>query len=131
MIRRPPRSTLSSSSAASDVYKRQINAEYGGEGQDGIMITGRMPMATRQLLLTMLCVLSSSDQCVNVIETEFCKGLMPLKVCSATQASKEYPELTSDRFAQDQQSRCPEQPQLLSKGDFCYPRPEVSAPRHG
>eukprot|EP00656_Telonema_subtile_P023972 TRINITY_DN2568_c0_g1_i1.p1 TRINITY_DN2568_c0_g1~~TRINITY_DN2568_c0_g1_i1.p1 ORF type:complete len:166 (+),score=43.56 TRINITY_DN2568_c0_g1_i1:87-584(+) len=30
MIRRPPRSTLSSSSAASDVYKRQgINAEYG------------------------------------------------------------------------------------------------------
>eukprot|EP00656_Telonema_subtile_P017630 TRINITY_DN19485_c0_g1_i1.p1 TRINITY_DN19485_c0_g1~~TRINITY_DN19485_c0_g1_i1.p1 ORF type:complete len:555 (-),score=180.96 TRINITY_DN19485_c0_g1_i1:309-1973(-) len=32
MIRRPPRSTLSSSSAASDVYKRQgINAEYGEE----------------------------------------------------------------------------------------------------
>eukprot|EP00656_Telonema_subtile_P008564 TRINITY_DN13_c0_g1_i1.p2 TRINITY_DN13_c0_g1~~TRINITY_DN13_c0_g1_i1.p2 ORF type:complete len:129 (-),score=47.36 TRINITY_DN13_c0_g1_i1:214-600(-) len=30
MIRQPPRSTLSSSSAASDVYKRQgINAEYG------------------------------------------------------------------------------------------------------
>eukprot|EP00658_Telonema_sp_P-2_P063573 TRINITY_DN52328_c0_g1_i1.p1 TRINITY_DN52328_c0_g1~~TRINITY_DN52328_c0_g1_i1.p1 ORF type:complete len:227 (+),score=39.68 TRINITY_DN52328_c0_g1_i1:74-754(+) len=30
MMRRPPRSTLSSSSAASDVYKRQgINAEYG------------------------------------------------------------------------------------------------------
>eukprot|EP00658_Telonema_sp_P-2_P057796 TRINITY_DN46210_c0_g1_i1.p1 TRINITY_DN46210_c0_g1~~TRINITY_DN46210_c0_g1_i1.p1 ORF type:complete len:274 (-),score=40.17 TRINITY_DN46210_c0_g1_i1:115-936(-) len=33
MIRRPPRSTLSSSSAASDVYKRQgINAEYGIRG---------------------------------------------------------------------------------------------------
>eukprot|EP00656_Telonema_subtile_P045394 TRINITY_DN5164_c0_g1_i2.p1 TRINITY_DN5164_c0_g1~~TRINITY_DN5164_c0_g1_i2.p1 ORF type:complete len:704 (+),score=201.17 TRINITY_DN5164_c0_g1_i2:93-2204(+) len=32
MIRRPPRSTLSSSSAASDVYKRQgINAEYGAQ----------------------------------------------------------------------------------------------------
>ena len=27
MIRRPPRSTLSSSSAASDVYKRQIKKE--------------------------------------------------------------------------------------------------------
>src|SRR5664280_3780561 len=27
MIRRPPRSTLSSSSAASDVYKRQLNTE--------------------------------------------------------------------------------------------------------
>eukprot|EP00656_Telonema_subtile_P040819 TRINITY_DN458_c0_g1_i4.p1 TRINITY_DN458_c0_g1~~TRINITY_DN458_c0_g1_i4.p1 ORF type:complete len:201 (+),score=34.43 TRINITY_DN458_c0_g1_i4:96-698(+) len=34
MIRRPPRSTLSSSSAASDVYKRQgINAEYGEPGR--------------------------------------------------------------------------------------------------
>eukprot|EP00658_Telonema_sp_P-2_P011287 TRINITY_DN14281_c0_g1_i5.p1 TRINITY_DN14281_c0_g1~~TRINITY_DN14281_c0_g1_i5.p1 ORF type:complete len:263 (+),score=74.97 TRINITY_DN14281_c0_g1_i5:94-882(+) len=34
MIRRPPRSTLSSSSAASDVYKRQgINAEYGTRTQ--------------------------------------------------------------------------------------------------
>src|SRR5664279_4869328 len=31
MIRRPPRSTLSSSSAASDVYKRQVSA-IGGSG---------------------------------------------------------------------------------------------------
>eukprot|EP00831_Metopus_contortus_P004882 TRINITY_DN11821_c0_g1_i1.p1 TRINITY_DN11821_c0_g1~~TRINITY_DN11821_c0_g1_i1.p1 ORF type:complete len:148 (-),score=31.69 TRINITY_DN11821_c0_g1_i1:60-503(-) len=30
MIRRPPRSTQGVSSAASDVYKRQINAEYMG-----------------------------------------------------------------------------------------------------
>src|SRR5674536_19149 len=30
MIRRPPRSTLSSSSAASDVYKRQILGQYLG-----------------------------------------------------------------------------------------------------
>src|SRR5674536_399924 len=29
MIRRPPRSTLSSSSAASDVYKRQVHTEVG------------------------------------------------------------------------------------------------------
>eukprot|EP01102_Stenamoeba_stenopodia_P019906 TRINITY_DN7614_c0_g1_i1.p1 TRINITY_DN7614_c0_g1~~TRINITY_DN7614_c0_g1_i1.p1 ORF type:complete len:559 (-),score=104.12 TRINITY_DN7614_c0_g1_i1:61-1737(-) len=35
MIRRPPRSTRVRSSAASDVYKRQINAEYGaGNTQD-------------------------------------------------------------------------------------------------
>eukprot|EP00656_Telonema_subtile_P056788 TRINITY_DN916_c0_g1_i1.p1 TRINITY_DN916_c0_g1~~TRINITY_DN916_c0_g1_i1.p1 ORF type:complete len:111 (-),score=21.39 TRINITY_DN916_c0_g1_i1:49-381(-) len=33
MIRRPPRSTLSSSSAASDVYKRQIGREC--EASDG------------------------------------------------------------------------------------------------
>src|SRR5664279_6504649 len=32
MIRRPPRSTLSSSSAASDVYKRQPGGLFGGLG---------------------------------------------------------------------------------------------------
>eukprot|EP00656_Telonema_subtile_P011262 TRINITY_DN15550_c0_g1_i6.p2 TRINITY_DN15550_c0_g1~~TRINITY_DN15550_c0_g1_i6.p2 ORF type:complete len:110 (+),score=27.52 TRINITY_DN15550_c0_g1_i6:117-446(+) len=31
MIRRPPRSTLSSSSAASDVYKRQVSTQSTGE----------------------------------------------------------------------------------------------------
>ena len=35
MIRRPPSSTLSSSSAASDVYKRQYYGSYYGYGQDG------------------------------------------------------------------------------------------------
>eukprot|EP00656_Telonema_subtile_P033952 TRINITY_DN3809_c0_g1_i3.p1 TRINITY_DN3809_c0_g1~~TRINITY_DN3809_c0_g1_i3.p1 ORF type:complete len:254 (+),score=79.51 TRINITY_DN3809_c0_g1_i3:82-843(+) len=40
MIRRPPRSTLSSSSAASDVYKRQgINAEYGRIRSAKLMVT--------------------------------------------------------------------------------------------
>eukprot|EP00826_Nyctotherus_ovalis_P037102 TRINITY_DN335_c0_g1_i7.p1 TRINITY_DN335_c0_g1~~TRINITY_DN335_c0_g1_i7.p1 ORF type:complete len:102 (+),score=24.75 TRINITY_DN335_c0_g1_i7:25-306(+) len=41
MIRRPPRSTLSSSSAASDVYKRQVhgyskNLSCGGFDDDGV-----------------------------------------------------------------------------------------------
>eukprot|EP00656_Telonema_subtile_P024794 TRINITY_DN26961_c0_g1_i2.p1 TRINITY_DN26961_c0_g1~~TRINITY_DN26961_c0_g1_i2.p1 ORF type:complete len:416 (+),score=144.42 TRINITY_DN26961_c0_g1_i2:66-1313(+) len=41
MIRRPPRSTLSSSSAASDVYKRQgINAEYGARSDSKMGIKG-------------------------------------------------------------------------------------------
>eukprot|EP00658_Telonema_sp_P-2_P063279 TRINITY_DN52000_c0_g1_i1.p1 TRINITY_DN52000_c0_g1~~TRINITY_DN52000_c0_g1_i1.p1 ORF type:complete len:106 (-),score=0.69 TRINITY_DN52000_c0_g1_i1:105-422(-) len=31
MIRRPPRSTLSSSSAASDVYKRQVSTQSTGD----------------------------------------------------------------------------------------------------
>ena len=31
MIRRPPRSTLDRSSAASDVYKRQVGGDLGGE----------------------------------------------------------------------------------------------------
>eukprot|EP00658_Telonema_sp_P-2_P003170 TRINITY_DN11163_c0_g1_i1.p1 TRINITY_DN11163_c0_g1~~TRINITY_DN11163_c0_g1_i1.p1 ORF type:complete len:199 (+),score=52.86 TRINITY_DN11163_c0_g1_i1:119-715(+) len=52
MIRRPPRSTLSSSSAASDVYKRQgINAEYGearnfgNATASGVMLLKRTIMA--------------------------------------------------------------------------------------
>eukprot|EP00656_Telonema_subtile_P056644 TRINITY_DN9103_c0_g1_i3.p1 TRINITY_DN9103_c0_g1~~TRINITY_DN9103_c0_g1_i3.p1 ORF type:complete len:163 (-),score=17.92 TRINITY_DN9103_c0_g1_i3:286-774(-) len=54
MIRRPPRSTLSSSSAASDVYKRQgINAEYGEPRQGDMTITreprsGERPRAGQQ-----------------------------------------------------------------------------------
>eukprot|EP00658_Telonema_sp_P-2_P069359 TRINITY_DN58538_c0_g1_i1.p1 TRINITY_DN58538_c0_g1~~TRINITY_DN58538_c0_g1_i1.p1 ORF type:complete len:132 (-),score=39.02 TRINITY_DN58538_c0_g1_i1:82-477(-) len=35
MIRRPPRSTLSSSSAASDVYKRQVEGSLSALGSDG------------------------------------------------------------------------------------------------
>eukprot|EP00656_Telonema_subtile_P018294 TRINITY_DN1986_c0_g1_i3.p1 TRINITY_DN1986_c0_g1~~TRINITY_DN1986_c0_g1_i3.p1 ORF type:complete len:171 (-),score=32.91 TRINITY_DN1986_c0_g1_i3:347-859(-) len=34
MIRRPPRSTLSSSSAASDVYKRQVSTQSTGKHKD-------------------------------------------------------------------------------------------------
>eukprot|EP00658_Telonema_sp_P-2_P056750 TRINITY_DN451_c0_g1_i3.p1 TRINITY_DN451_c0_g1~~TRINITY_DN451_c0_g1_i3.p1 ORF type:complete len:127 (+),score=21.37 TRINITY_DN451_c0_g1_i3:108-488(+) len=37
MIRRPPRSTLSSSSAASDVYKRQVVVD-GGLGEHGVVL---------------------------------------------------------------------------------------------
>eukprot|EP00656_Telonema_subtile_P034007 TRINITY_DN38148_c0_g1_i1.p1 TRINITY_DN38148_c0_g1~~TRINITY_DN38148_c0_g1_i1.p1 ORF type:complete len:128 (-),score=36.55 TRINITY_DN38148_c0_g1_i1:194-577(-) len=52
MIRRPPRSTLSSSSAASDVYKRQgINAEYGA------LATTAMKLAFRVLLF--VCMLAA------------------------------------------------------------------------
>eukprot|EP00658_Telonema_sp_P-2_P023029 TRINITY_DN19227_c0_g1_i6.p1 TRINITY_DN19227_c0_g1~~TRINITY_DN19227_c0_g1_i6.p1 ORF type:complete len:128 (+),score=27.53 TRINITY_DN19227_c0_g1_i6:90-473(+) len=37
MIRRPPRSTLSSSSAASDVYKRQVYDLYGVVNHEGVL----------------------------------------------------------------------------------------------
>eukprot|EP00656_Telonema_subtile_P020723 TRINITY_DN2179_c0_g1_i2.p1 TRINITY_DN2179_c0_g1~~TRINITY_DN2179_c0_g1_i2.p1 ORF type:complete len:103 (-),score=22.36 TRINITY_DN2179_c0_g1_i2:267-575(-) len=40
MIRRPPRSTLSSSSAASDVYKRQVTAIVAGLAAGTLGITG-------------------------------------------------------------------------------------------
>src|SRR5664279_783210 len=45
MIRRPPRSTLSSSSAASDVYKRQVLPQY-------FMWVNKVNMCDDQKLLT-------------------------------------------------------------------------------
>src|SRR5664280_3682856 len=46
MIRRPPRSTLSSSSAASDVYKRQGQGEevlWGRDGQAVVRVVDEVP----------------------------------------------------------------------------------------
>eukprot|EP00658_Telonema_sp_P-2_P041094 TRINITY_DN29391_c0_g1_i1.p1 TRINITY_DN29391_c0_g1~~TRINITY_DN29391_c0_g1_i1.p1 ORF type:complete len:224 (-),score=41.44 TRINITY_DN29391_c0_g1_i1:127-798(-) len=42
MIRRPPRSTLSSSSAASDVYKRQVSTQSTGAATQSVMERGEM-----------------------------------------------------------------------------------------
>src|SRR5678809_275530 len=44
MIRRPPRSTLDRSSAASDVYKRQTHAQAAGERRRG----GDLPLAVEE-----------------------------------------------------------------------------------
>eukprot|EP00656_Telonema_subtile_P055839 TRINITY_DN8772_c0_g2_i1.p1 TRINITY_DN8772_c0_g2~~TRINITY_DN8772_c0_g2_i1.p1 ORF type:complete len:107 (+),score=20.40 TRINITY_DN8772_c0_g2_i1:87-407(+) len=41
MIRRPPRSTLSSSSAASDVYKRQVSTQSTGRSDPHTMNQSR------------------------------------------------------------------------------------------
>src|SRR5674536_79941 len=54
MIRRPPRSTLSSSSAASDVYKRQVADDPAGEERDSdryegyVEQTGRLEQLRRR-----------------------------------------------------------------------------------
>src|SRR5664279_3115177 len=52
MIRRPPRSTLSSSSAASDVYKRQLYKEPTKIKVDGINLTyeGLIPRIQKSML---------------------------------------------------------------------------------
>eukprot|EP00658_Telonema_sp_P-2_P001701 TRINITY_DN10648_c0_g1_i2.p1 TRINITY_DN10648_c0_g1~~TRINITY_DN10648_c0_g1_i2.p1 ORF type:complete len:239 (-),score=38.59 TRINITY_DN10648_c0_g1_i2:332-1048(-) len=61
MIRRPPRSTLSSSSAASDVYKRQ---EYGEEPTERMLITrmlmlmGMVMEVTQAQAFTARCTLA-------------------------------------------------------------------------
>src|SRR5450756_1077387 len=47
MIRRPPRSTQSRSSAASDVYKRQVDTRFA-EPREGAQI--RQPAVQRQLV---------------------------------------------------------------------------------
>eukprot|EP00656_Telonema_subtile_P001935 TRINITY_DN1083_c0_g1_i5.p1 TRINITY_DN1083_c0_g1~~TRINITY_DN1083_c0_g1_i5.p1 ORF type:complete len:698 (-),score=169.35 TRINITY_DN1083_c0_g1_i5:100-2193(-) len=42
MIRRPPRSTLSSSSAASDVYKRQVSTQSTGSAGDNVAVMRKL-----------------------------------------------------------------------------------------
>ena len=51
MIRRPPRSTQSRSSAASDVYKRQDNDWYMLSGQ--VQNTGKTPFADVRVVATL------------------------------------------------------------------------------
>ena len=60
MIRRPPRSTLSSSSAASDVYKRQL-----GMGEPGVTALGPETRTTRR---SVFGALAAVIVCVNVKE---------------------------------------------------------------
>src|SRR5674536_404335 len=64
MIRRPPRSTLSSSSAASDVYKRQIEEkvnELSGMAEVFGKLTGHVP---REGELTVDAVLKAFGQVI-------------------------------------------------------------------
>eukprot|EP00828_Plagiopyla_frontata_P027192 TRINITY_DN35379_c0_g1_i1.p1 TRINITY_DN35379_c0_g1~~TRINITY_DN35379_c0_g1_i1.p1 ORF type:complete len:278 (+),score=35.81 TRINITY_DN35379_c0_g1_i1:110-943(+) len=73
MIRRPPRSTLSSSSAASDVYKRQILVCLSG-GKDSLALMfelGRQGYNVTGLHVE-LAIPGSSERVLNVVET-FCR----------------------------------------------------------
>src|SRR5664280_352490 len=66
MIRRPPRSTLSSSSAASDVYKRQVQVR-GVEEQ----CKGRESLAIRIAGLSKQCLCSRDIVVLEVRTTHF------------------------------------------------------------
>eukprot|EP00658_Telonema_sp_P-2_P015771 TRINITY_DN1608_c0_g4_i7.p1 TRINITY_DN1608_c0_g4~~TRINITY_DN1608_c0_g4_i7.p1 ORF type:complete len:506 (+),score=98.03 TRINITY_DN1608_c0_g4_i7:125-1642(+) len=72
MIRRPPRSTLSSSSAASDVYKRQVSTQS----------TGNVPTSMRlfTVALALASQLSSAYECTRVTK---CNGVMCDDICQA------------------------------------------------
>eukprot|EP00656_Telonema_subtile_P013715 TRINITY_DN16969_c0_g1_i3.p1 TRINITY_DN16969_c0_g1~~TRINITY_DN16969_c0_g1_i3.p1 ORF type:complete len:237 (+),score=53.03 TRINITY_DN16969_c0_g1_i3:80-790(+) len=54
MIRRPPRSTLSSSSAASDVYKRQDMASMEGEEKVSLFVALPIPPEVQELIYSTL-----------------------------------------------------------------------------
>jgi len=86
-------------------------------------------MVWKQLLFalyTLLQLCSTQDTCVPVIETEFCKGLMPLKVCSSTPEPHRFTHLTGQSFEQQNKLRCPREPDLLTPEVYCYPRPECT-----
>ena len=70
MIRRPPRSTLSSSSAASDVYKRQIPIGHAdginrglGNGKIGFMINDYVAKTIGNICMDMLMVDITNIDC--------------------------------------------------------------------
>src|SRR5450756_1336391 len=65
MIRRPPRATQSRSSAASDVYKRQVHARAGPDRVEGAVVSPRV----RRDLIGSIRV-SGNDRIVTVICTE-------------------------------------------------------------
>eukprot|EP01017_Pseudomicrothorax_dubius_P049158 TRINITY_DN909_c0_g1_i10.p1 TRINITY_DN909_c0_g1~~TRINITY_DN909_c0_g1_i10.p1 ORF type:complete len:142 (-),score=26.36 TRINITY_DN909_c0_g1_i10:45-470(-) len=99
MIRRPPRSTQSRSSAASDVYKRQgINAEYMGKGNmnaigsfDDILKEGALQKQSkfwkewrrRWFVLTPSCLYSFKDEKNYKEPTE----IIPLKDCTTVKSA--------------------------------------------
>eukprot|EP00658_Telonema_sp_P-2_P032823 TRINITY_DN24212_c0_g1_i1.p1 TRINITY_DN24212_c0_g1~~TRINITY_DN24212_c0_g1_i1.p1 ORF type:complete len:444 (-),score=92.50 TRINITY_DN24212_c0_g1_i1:63-1394(-) len=60
MIRRPPRSTLSSSSAASDVYKRQTQSTGQKKGAMGVDDCGEHSVGTEFVVLGMGCAVVGS-----------------------------------------------------------------------
>eukprot|EP00658_Telonema_sp_P-2_P032513 TRINITY_DN24059_c0_g1_i10.p1 TRINITY_DN24059_c0_g1~~TRINITY_DN24059_c0_g1_i10.p1 ORF type:complete len:299 (+),score=89.38 TRINITY_DN24059_c0_g1_i10:120-1016(+) len=61
MIRRPPRSTLSSSSAASDVYKRQVQYVDGPEIPEAMRVSYRLPELSKQIGLAEIMQAKYSD----------------------------------------------------------------------
>src|SRR5450756_3155668 len=71
MIRRPPRSTQSRSSAASDVYKRQdpneIGKQYVGKTAAGAYVTGKKDGKERKVYLYQV---ADSKECVDKYGTQ-------------------------------------------------------------
>eukprot|EP00658_Telonema_sp_P-2_P063300 TRINITY_DN52032_c0_g1_i1.p2 TRINITY_DN52032_c0_g1~~TRINITY_DN52032_c0_g1_i1.p2 ORF type:complete len:114 (-),score=9.36 TRINITY_DN52032_c0_g1_i1:140-481(-) len=72
MIRRPPRSTLSSSSAASDVYKRQLHVFVEGNHDNALLPLRRVDQTVLQR-----CVPPDS---LGFEEQPWSEGLQPRKV---------------------------------------------------
>eukprot|EP00656_Telonema_subtile_P051931 TRINITY_DN70_c0_g1_i1.p1 TRINITY_DN70_c0_g1~~TRINITY_DN70_c0_g1_i1.p1 ORF type:complete len:221 (+),score=63.33 TRINITY_DN70_c0_g1_i1:96-758(+) len=70
MIRRPPRSTLSSSSAASDVYKRQVSTQSTGEHNTHEMALTRNLLAVTLAVAT-ICISAVHAQADKCSESEF------------------------------------------------------------
>src|SRR5664280_3875345 len=76
MIRRPPRSTLSSSSAASDVYKRQpCNPAIGGPGKAQVVrevdaLGGEMGLNAERSLTQIKMLNTSKGRAVQSVRTQ-------------------------------------------------------------
>eukprot|EP00826_Nyctotherus_ovalis_P057941 TRINITY_DN7939_c0_g1_i15.p2 TRINITY_DN7939_c0_g1~~TRINITY_DN7939_c0_g1_i15.p2 ORF type:complete len:167 (+),score=32.43 TRINITY_DN7939_c0_g1_i15:24-503(+) len=95
MIRRPPRSTHCISSAASDVYKRQVLIDLPGKDEPKLMHSGRLQTTPNPLAKTKG---DSNKNLINQLEDKRRKRKEELKVVSDMSAQQNAcSEITSDR----------------------------------
>eukprot|EP00656_Telonema_subtile_P049547 TRINITY_DN6187_c0_g1_i2.p1 TRINITY_DN6187_c0_g1~~TRINITY_DN6187_c0_g1_i2.p1 ORF type:complete len:140 (+),score=20.27 TRINITY_DN6187_c0_g1_i2:112-531(+) len=80
MIRRPPRSTLSSSSAASDVYKRQVSTQS----------TGTTPKKMRARVITLVLLIAAATAVEYRVRTSQIPGTMFLDSCEQVHLGCKY-----------------------------------------
>eukprot|EP00656_Telonema_subtile_P011003 TRINITY_DN1538_c0_g1_i1.p1 TRINITY_DN1538_c0_g1~~TRINITY_DN1538_c0_g1_i1.p1 ORF type:complete len:574 (-),score=160.01 TRINITY_DN1538_c0_g1_i1:68-1789(-) len=88
MIRRPPRSTLSSSSAASDVYKRQVSTQSTGYCKAAMVVLARV------LIALCFCMVFASSESMTGSETILLdegKEQMPSAVQISESARDQWP----------------------------------------
>eukprot|EP00658_Telonema_sp_P-2_P066374 TRINITY_DN5540_c0_g1_i5.p1 TRINITY_DN5540_c0_g1~~TRINITY_DN5540_c0_g1_i5.p1 ORF type:complete len:131 (-),score=27.52 TRINITY_DN5540_c0_g1_i5:107-499(-) len=86
MIRRPPRSTLSSSSAASDVYKRQVSTQSTGISIVAADLRDRAAMAVRRTPNSCVCPIPGPAYTMPQIVSQSEPGFI-LRFCDRTATS--------------------------------------------
>eukprot|EP00656_Telonema_subtile_P020443 TRINITY_DN21563_c0_g1_i1.p1 TRINITY_DN21563_c0_g1~~TRINITY_DN21563_c0_g1_i1.p1 ORF type:complete len:135 (+),score=7.84 TRINITY_DN21563_c0_g1_i1:43-447(+) len=104
MKRRPPRSTLSSSSAASDVYKRQVSTQSTGEGKHKKKLRSRFLRDEQTLVESMVPFFGSGNHEAAMLSIlSFRSAYPPVMDLIATPATVQHTTHSSDETPSQQQ----------------------------